>query len=113
MPADPSNSENWSGEDKLMVVIETAALNEQGLSEYCRKKGLYPEQIARWKEGAIAVSPSSTWRVLTHAGLMQKCWCSLFVMPPPRHLHLIFFQLVFYKLPDIEYNNSRLIIIAG
>ena len=26
--ADPSNPENWSGEDKLAVVIETAALNE-------------------------------------------------------------------------------------
>ena len=39
MPADPSNPENWSGEDKLSVVIETAALNEQELSEYCRKKG--------------------------------------------------------------------------
>ena len=54
VPADPSNPENWSGQDKLAVVIETAALNEQELSEYCRKKGLYAEQIARWKEGAIA-----------------------------------------------------------
>ena len=54
VPADPSNPENWSGEDKLLVVIETAALNEQELSEYCRKKGLYADQIVRWKEGAIA-----------------------------------------------------------
>ena len=28
--------ENWKGEDKLAVVIETAGLNEQELSEYCR-----------------------------------------------------------------------------
>ena len=53
VPADPSNPENWSGEDKLAVVIETAALNEQELSEYCRKKGLYAEQVARWKEMAV------------------------------------------------------------
>lgn len=54
VPADPSNPENWSGQDKLAVVIETAALNERELSEYCRKKGLYAEQIARWKEMAMS-----------------------------------------------------------
>ena len=54
VPADPSNPENWSGEDKLAVVIETAVLNEQELSEYCRKKGLYTEQVARWKEMAMS-----------------------------------------------------------
>jgi len=54
VPADPSNPENWSGEAKLAVVIETAALNEQELSEYCRKKGLYAEQVADWKEVAMS-----------------------------------------------------------
>jgi transposase-like protein len=56
VPADPANAESWSGRDKLAVVIETAALNEQALSEYCRRKGLYPEQIERWKEAAMAGS---------------------------------------------------------
>jgi len=51
--ADPSNPESWSGADKLAVIIETASMNAQALSEYCRKKGLYPEQINRWKEQAI------------------------------------------------------------
>jgi len=54
VPADPKNPESWSGENKLAVVIETAALNEQELAEYCRHKGLYVEQIARWREAAIA-----------------------------------------------------------
>ena len=54
VPADPSNPENWSGENKLAVVIETAALNEEELAEYCRRKGLYVEQIARWREATIA-----------------------------------------------------------
>jgi hypothetical protein len=34
-------------------VVETAHLNACELSEYCRKKGLYAEQISAWKEGAI------------------------------------------------------------
>ncbi|WP_200387992.1 hypothetical protein [Thiocapsa imhoffii] len=56
MSADPANPESWSGRDKLAVVIETAALNEQARSERGRRKGLYPEQIERWKEAAMAGS---------------------------------------------------------
>ena len=54
VPADSSNPEKGSGENKLAVVIETAALNEEELAEYCRHKGLYTEQIARWREAAVA-----------------------------------------------------------
>ena len=54
VPADSKNPEDWSGENKLAVVIETAALNEEQLSEYCRKKGLYVEQVHRWREAAAA-----------------------------------------------------------
>lgn len=54
VPADPSNPENWSGENKLAVVIETAALNQEELAEYCRSKGLYVEQITSWREAAVA-----------------------------------------------------------
>jgi transposase len=54
VPADPANPEHWSGRDKLAVVVETASLNEHALSEYCRTKGLYPEQVERWREAAVA-----------------------------------------------------------
>lgn len=54
VPADSSNPEKWSGENKLAVVIETAALNEEELAKYCRRKGLYAEQISRWREAAIS-----------------------------------------------------------
>ena len=58
MPADPSNPEKWSGANKLAVVIETAALNEEELAEYCRRKGLYAEQINRWRDAAISGNES-------------------------------------------------------
>jgi transposase len=54
VPADPSNPDNWSGPNKLAVVIETASLNEEELAAYCRQKGLYAEQIARWRASAVA-----------------------------------------------------------
>ncbi|QDX98030.1 hypothetical protein EGD00_14410 [Pectobacterium carotovorum subsp. carotovorum] len=37
--------EHWSAEAKLATVIETASVNEAELSEYCREKGLYVEQV--------------------------------------------------------------------
>lgn len=39
---------NFSSEEKLTIVIETASLNETERSEYCRRKGLYPDQINGW-----------------------------------------------------------------
>jgi transposase len=38
-----------SSEDKFSIVVETAGLNEVELSQYCRKRGLYPEQISSWR----------------------------------------------------------------
>ncbi len=53
VPGRDINPESWGAKDKLAVVIETAALNESERSEYCRKKGLYPEQVQRWREAAL------------------------------------------------------------
>lgn len=39
-----------SSDEKFNIVLETASLNEVELSEYCRRKGLFPQQIATWKE---------------------------------------------------------------
>ena len=56
VPGDGKNPEQWSAENRFAVLMETAALNSAELSEYCRSKGLYPEQIARWKADFIAGS---------------------------------------------------------
>ena len=34
-------------------VIETAALSEAELSQYCREKGLYPDQVKQWKAESL------------------------------------------------------------
>lgn len=54
VPGDSQNPENWTAADKLAVVIETASLNEAQLGEYCRGRGLYPEQISQWKSSALS-----------------------------------------------------------
>ncbi len=60
VPSNKKKSEDWTAEDKLAVVIETASFNEIQLSEYCRNKGLYKEQIDQWKAAALSGYKSST-----------------------------------------------------
>jgi transposase len=54
VPGRSKSSDDWSAEAKFAVVVETTPLSESELSEYCRKKGLYPEQVKSWKEDCIA-----------------------------------------------------------
>ena len=56
VPGDGQNPEQWRSEDKFAVFLETAALNETELSEYCRKKGLFPEQVAQWKQACLTAN---------------------------------------------------------
>jgi transposase-like protein len=51
----PNNGSNfsdrkWNNEDKLRIVIETFALNEAELGQYCRERGLYSTDIKRWRQ---------------------------------------------------------------
>ena len=42
--------EGWTSRDKLAAVIETASMNAADLGEYCRRRGVYPEQLSVWRE---------------------------------------------------------------
>ncbi len=53
VPEQNRSSENWSAQTKFAVVVETLSLSEVELSEYCRAKGLFPEQVRRWQEVSI------------------------------------------------------------
>jgi transposase len=64
-----SSSDKWSSEEKFAVVLETSALPEAELSEYCRGKGLYPEQVKEWKSGSqrsLTSSPHNTLHAAPH-----------------------------------------------
>ena len=59
VPADGKNPEKWSSEDKFAIVLEAASLNEAELAEYCRKKGMYVEQIASWRKACLQANADS------------------------------------------------------
>lgn len=54
VPQSGQQAEQWSPQTKFAVVVETAGLSEVELSQYCREKGLLPEQVREWKAACIA-----------------------------------------------------------
>jgi transposase len=52
-----------SSADKFDIVVETAHMNEAELSEYCRRNGLYPEQIKVWQQSCRSANLPLTNRI--------------------------------------------------
>jgi transposase len=52
VPASEKDPDGWGATDKFTVVLETAGLNATELSAYCRERGLYPEQVERWRQAS-------------------------------------------------------------
>jgi transposase-like protein len=76
LPDSTSSPEDWSSPDKSAAVVETAALNEIELAEYCRKKRHIPRADCPMAPGLrkrkqlgqgqkAAVSPGIVGRRLT------------------------------------------------
>jgi transposase-like protein len=53
LPNQARQGGGFSNEEKFSIVLETASFNELELGEYCRRKGIYPEQIAAWKRDFV------------------------------------------------------------
>lgn len=52
-PGNGQTSDHWNSEDKFLIVMETYSMNQAELAEYCRKKGLYKEQIDGWRVSCL------------------------------------------------------------
>lgn len=50
----------WSSEDKFHVVLETASLNETELAEYCRRKGIYVDEVKAWRDQCLKANQAAT-----------------------------------------------------
>ena len=68
MPRDNKLTDEWPAEAKFAVVLETAALSEIELSEYCRRKGSTP---SRSSNGACILGQQSA-RALQQAEKAQS-----------------------------------------
>ena len=59
MPDSDNTPEGWSSRDKFAAVLETAAMSEAEIAEYCRQRGLYPEQLSHWR---AACEQANDWK---------------------------------------------------
>lgn len=68
MPDADAGPAGWSSRDKFAAVLETAALNEADLAEYCRKRGVFAAQIKAWRG---ACEQANDWDRTSTARLSQ------------------------------------------
>ena len=59
VPGKKVTTDGRSAEAKLTVIIETASMTETEISQYCREKGLFREQIQQWKQNCLGGFQSS------------------------------------------------------
>ena len=59
VPASEKAPEGWRSADKFTVVLESAGLNATELGAFCRERGLYPEQVDRWRQAAQDANANS------------------------------------------------------
>ena len=50
----PAREPVWTAAARLEAVIATAAMNEAQRSAWCREKGVYPSELQKWLQSAIA-----------------------------------------------------------
>ncbi len=44
----------WTAEQKFEALLQTAPMSEAEKSEYCRKNGIFPDQLEEWKRDCIS-----------------------------------------------------------
>jgi transposase-like protein len=68
LPDVGAGPEGWGSRDKFAAVVETAAMNAAELAEYCRRRGLFAEQITAWR---VACEQANDWDRASSARLSQ------------------------------------------
>lgn len=56
LPDGENSPAGWTARDKFAAVLESAPLNEEETAEYCRRKGIFPEQLIVWREACEAAN---------------------------------------------------------
>lgn len=68
LPAADAGPDGWTSRDKSAAVVETAAMNEADLAEYCRTRGFLIDQINAWQ---MACEQANDWERTSMARVSQ------------------------------------------
>ena len=52
----PTGPDRLTSQEKFHWVVESAPLNEQELGAFCRRRGMFPEQLAAWREACTGAN---------------------------------------------------------
>ncbi len=66
MPDSDTTPNGWNSRDKFSAVMESAGMNEADVAAYCRRKGIYPEQLSSWR---AACEQANDWHQASHKEL--------------------------------------------
>ena len=87
-----TSAKRWSASEKFAMVVESAALSEAERGEYCRKRGVYGEQLEAWRRACLKAitepcrcccfwpswgfvgSKRSSSCAVRHRGSLASCW---------------------------------------
>lgn len=72
VPATTKPPEQWGASDKLAAVIQAAGLSGPDLGAFCRERGLYPKQLARWRQAAEDANGPSAPSMADQRELQRK-----------------------------------------
>jgi transposase-like protein len=59
VPGDGKHAGDWSSADKFRMVLEVASLSDAEVSEYCRRKGVFVEQLGQWRTACEQANASA------------------------------------------------------
>ena len=72
VPATHRPPEQWGAADKLAAVIQSTGLSGPELGSFCRERGLYPKQVARWRQAAEDANGPSAPSMADQRELQRK-----------------------------------------
>jgi transposase-like protein len=72
VPATSKAPEQWSPADKLTAVIQSSELSGADLGAFCRERGLYPRQLARWRQAAEDANSPTAPSMADHKELQRR-----------------------------------------
>ncbi|MDN5940638.1 MAG: hypothetical protein L0H94_02050 [Nitrospira sp.] len=73
LPNGATEPAGWRARGKFAAVVETAGLSEAERAEYCRKGGLYPDQLNAW----LTACEQATEGDEARAGRHMRTSCAL------------------------------------
>lgn len=60
--------EDWTPERRFSVVLETATLSEMEIADYCRRMGLFVEQVKEWRAISIQAHEKKLTEIFEQTG---------------------------------------------